>query len=77
MDGLDTHDGNSAGASAQREYERLRANDEAKIRKKWRQGRLGRIAVALTDEKQSTAAWKSGATGESKVGAHLEAIAAD
>lgn len=77
MEGVDTHEGNAAGASAQREYERRRANDEAKIREKWGQGRLGSIAVALTDEKQSTTAWKSGATGESTVGARLEVIASD
>ena len=75
MESMDTHEGNAAGASAQREYERRRAKDEAMVRATWGSGRLGRIAVALTDEKQSTAAWKSGVTGESKVGAHLDAIA--
>lgn len=74
---MDTHEGTAAGASAQREYERRRAKDEAKVRETWGSGRLGSIAVALSSERQSTAAWKSGATGESKVGAHLEAIASD
>ena len=74
---MDTHEGNAAGASAQREYERRRAKDEAKVRETWGSGGIGSIAVALSSERESTTAWKSGATGESKVGAHLEAIASD
>jgi hypothetical protein len=65
----------SAGASARREHERRRANDEARIREKW--GRLGGLAVALSDERQSTAAWNTGATGEERVGAALNAVASD
>jgi hypothetical protein len=67
-------EGDPAGSSARREYERRRARDEAKILEKWGQGRLGRIAVALSDERQSTTAWKSGAIGEAVVGAALDAI---
>lgn len=63
------------GASARREYERRKANDEARIREKW--GRLGGIAVALSEERQSTAAWNTGAAGEERVGAALERIATD
>ncbi|MFC4243887.1 hypothetical protein ACFOYW_10910 [Gryllotalpicola reticulitermitis] len=44
----------TAGASARREYERRLAKDEDKIREKWGNGRLGKIAVALSDERQST-----------------------
>jgi len=69
--------GNAAGASAQREYERRRVKDEAKIRDKWGQGRLGNVAVALSSERQSTTAWKSGAIGEATLGARLEVIASD
>lgn len=64
-----------AGASAQREYDRRKANDEAKTRAKW--GRLGGIAVALSDERQSTAAWASGAIGEREVGLALDKIASN
>ena len=65
----------AAGASARREYERRRAKDEAAIREKW--GRLGGIAVALADERQSTKAWDVGAVGEERLGRMLDAIAAD
>lgn len=66
---------NGAGASANREYDRRRARDEAKIRETWGDGRIGTIAVALSGERQSTVAWKSGAAGEAEVGRALDAIA--
>jgi len=62
-----------AGASARREYERRKAKDEARLREKW--GRFGGIAVALSEERQSTSAWKTGATGEERVAEALERIA--
>lgn len=62
-----------AGAGAQREYERRRARDEAQIRQKW--GRLGGLALALSQEKQSTRAWSIGAEGERRIGARLDALA--
>ena len=62
-----------AGGSARREYERRRAKDEQRIRQRW--GRFGGIAVALSDERQSTRAWSSGAAGEERVGARLDGIA--
>ena len=65
----------AAGASARREYERRRANDEAKIRERW--GRLGGIAVALSDEKQSTKAWATGAIGEERLGGMFDGLASD
>src|SRR5690606_31048059 len=40
-----------------------------------RWGRFGGIAVALSDERQSTRAWSSGAAGEERVGALLDGIA--
>ena len=44
----------AVGESARREHERRKANDEARTRAKW--GKLGGLAVALSDEKQSTKA---------------------
>ncbi len=74
MDPMGTNDNTGAGASAKREYDRRRARDEAKIRETWGDGRIGAVAVALSGERQSTAAWKSGAAGEAEVGRALEAI---
>ena len=59
-----------AGASARREYERRRVKDEERIRQKW--GRLGGIAVALSDERQTTTAWREGAIGEERLAARLD-----
>jgi hypothetical protein len=62
-----------AGASARREYERRKAKDEECLRNKW--GRLGGIAVALSDEKRSTKAWAVGAVGEERLGSRLDSLA--
>ncbi|MGB7961474.1 MAG: nuclease-related domain-containing protein [Propionicimonas sp.] len=62
-----------AGGSARREYERRKAKDEERLREKW--GRFGGIAVALSDERQSTTAWERGAVGEERLGARLDALA--
>ncbi|MGY3566763.1 hypothetical protein ACVWWH_002482 [Sinomonas sp. RB5] len=62
-----------AGASARREYERRKAKDEQRLREKW--GRLGGLAVALSDERQSTKAWETGAVGEERLGARLDSFA--
>jgi hypothetical protein len=75
MDVMGTIETTGAGASAKREYDRRRARDEAKIRDTWGDGRIGTIAVALSGERQSTVAWKSGAAGEAEVGRALDAIA--
>jgi len=64
-----------AGSSARREYERRKAKDEERLRQKW--GKLGGIAVALSDEKQSTKAWATGAVGEERLGARLDSLASD
>lgn len=64
-----------AGASARREYERRRAKDEERLRQKW--GKFGGIAVALSDERQSTKAWATGAVGEERLGARLDSIASE
>lgn len=65
----------AAGTSARREYERRKAMDEERLRQKW--GKLGGIAVALSDEKQSTRAWATGAVGEERLGARLDSVAND
>jgi Nuclease-related domain len=65
-------DSGVAGASARREYERRKANREARV--KGRFGRLGSLALALTDDPQSTRAWATGARGEEKLAAALEGI---
>jgi hypothetical protein len=65
-------EGNTAGSSARREYERRSAKDKARTRANW--GRLGSIAVALTPERQSTTAWATGAVGEERVGALLNGL---
>jgi len=64
-----------AGASAQREYDRRRAADEAMVRARW--GRFGSLAVRLSEERQSTKAWSVGAEGERQVGRALDAIAGE
>lgn len=65
----------TAGSSARREYERRRAKDEERLRQKW--GKLGGIAVALSDEKQSTKAWATGAVGEERLGARLDSLVSE
>ncbi len=68
-------DAGMGGSSARREYERRKAKDEERLRQKW--GKLGGIAVALADEKQSTKAWATGAVGEERLGARLDSLVSD
>ena len=68
-------DGGVAGSSARREYERRKAKDEERLRQKW--GKLGGVAVALSDEKQSTKAWATGAVGEERLGARLDSLVSE
>lgn len=68
-------DGGVAGSSARREYKRRKAKDEERLRQKW--GKLGGIAVALSDEKQSTKAWATGAVGEERLGARLDSLVSE
>jgi hypothetical protein len=68
-------DAGVAGSSARREYERRKAMDEERLRQKW--GRLGGMAVALSDEKQSTTAWAKGAVGEERLGTRLDSLVCD
>lgn len=64
-----------AGSSARREYERRKAKDSERLRQKW--GRLGGIAVALSEEKQSTKAWATGAVAEERLGARLDSLVSE
>lgn len=63
-------DSGIAGASARREYEKRKANKEARIHAKY--PRMGKLIVALADEPQSTTAWKTGAIGEERLGLALD-----
>ena len=64
-----------AGASARREHEHRKAKDEQRIRQRW--GKVGGIVVALSDEKQSTKAWATGAIGEERLGARLDSLVSE
>jgi hypothetical protein len=66
-------DAGVAGGSARRQHERRKARDEERLRAKW--GRLGGIAVALSDERRTTRVWQQGAIGEEWLGAHLDSLA--
>nr|WP_249336100.1 nuclease-related domain-containing protein [Sinomonas gamaensis] len=70
--GLPLNESGSAGASARREYERRKAKDEERLRERW--GRFGNLAVALSEERQSTKAWERGAVGEERLGARLDSL---
>lgn len=63
------------GASAHREYERRQGSDEQRLRRKW--GRLGNVAVALSEPRASTAAWERGSVGEQRLGARLNRLAGE
>ncbi|GAP61250.1 hypothetical protein AHiyo1_49320 [Arthrobacter sp. Hiyo1] len=74
-DELSADESGVAGSSARREYERRKTKDEERLREKW--GRFGGLAVALSDERQSTKAWDQGAIGEERLGARLDSLAPD
>jgi hypothetical protein len=65
-------DSGVAGASARREYERRKANRETRVKDRF--GRFAGLALALTDDPQSTRAWATGARGEEKLAAALHGI---
>lgn len=60
------------GASARKEHARRQAKRERQIEEKWGSGRIGKIAKALSDDPQSTQAWKDGAIGEERVAEILQ-----
>jgi hypothetical protein len=60
------------GTSARRRYERLHAQREQRAREKF--GRLGGVYLALTNDPQSTVAWRQGSRGERLLGEYLEKV---
>ena len=64
---------NSAGASAQREYERRSKRREEQIRS--RHPKLGGLILALSNEPTSTRVWEQGARGERAVASRLDQLA--
>ena len=65
----------AAGASARREYERRRANREARVRERY--GALGGLVLAVGGEPQHQRAWARGAEGEVALARKLENWTAD
>jgi hypothetical protein len=65
----------TAGASAQAEYDRRKAKRETRLRAA--HPRIGGFLVAVTDEPQTTRAWKTGAEGERRVAQRLAELAGD
>ena len=63
----------SAGASAQREYERRKAQREDRVRTA--HPRIGGFLLAISEEPQSTKAWATGARGEEVLGKRLDGLA--
>ncbi len=66
-------DTGTAGASARREFERRAAKREQRIRQ--RHPKLGGLILALSDDPQSTTAWRTGARGEELLGRRLDELA--
>ncbi|KQU68365.1 NERD domain protein [Phycicoccus sp. Root101] len=65
----------TAGASARREFERRKAKREQRIRTQ--HPRIGGFLLAISEERQSTTAWDTGALGEEKLGKGLDRLASD
>ena len=65
----------TAGGSAMGEYERRHGSREERIRERW--GRLAGLVLALSEDPQSTQAWKRGSIGESKVAKTLATLDRD
>jgi hypothetical protein len=65
--------GGTAGASAQREFDRRKNKREARIREA--HPHLGGLILALSEEPQSTKAWSTGARGEELLGRRLDGLA--
>lgn len=63
----------SAGASAQREYERRRAGREERVRAA--HPKIGGFLLAISEEPASTRAWATGALGEEVLGRGLDTLA--
>jgi hypothetical protein len=65
----------TAGASARREFERRKAKREQRIRTQ--HPRLAGFLLAISEERQSTTAWDTGALGEERLGKGLDRLATD
>jgi hypothetical protein len=65
----------TAGRSAMGEYQRRHGSREKRIRERW--GRLAGLVLALSEDPQSTRAWKRGSIGESKVAKTLAKLDRD
>jgi hypothetical protein len=65
----------TAGRSAMGEYQRRHGNREKRIHERW--GRLAGLVLALSEDPQSTQAWKRGSVGESKVAKTLAKLDRD
>jgi hypothetical protein len=65
----------TAGASARREFERLKAKRETDIRAA--HPRIGGFLLAVSDDPQSTKAWAVGAEGEQRLGRRLDGLVSD
>jgi hypothetical protein len=67
--------GSKAGGSAQAEYDKRVAAREEAIRT--RHPRTGGFRLRVTEEPQTTTAWKTGATGERRLGVRLDGLAGE
>ena len=74
-DASDLIDAGVAGASSQARYEYLHAKREAKIDARF--GRLAGVVKFMTDDPQSTRAWKAGSIGERELATNLAASVGD
>ena len=74
-DAIEVVDPGTAGASARREFERRKAKREQRIRTQ--HPRIGGFLLAISEERQSTTAWDTGAVGEERLGKGLDGLACD
>jgi hypothetical protein len=61
----------TAGASGRQKFERLHAKREEKVRNKWG-NRVGGLVLSLSDDPQSTQAWRVGSVGEERLARFFE-----
>jgi len=71
--GPETFDTGVAGASASRQYERRVVARELRVKDRFGR-RVGGVLLAVTDEPQSTRAWRRGAQGEQELAKALSGI---
>jgi hypothetical protein len=72
---IEVVDPGTAGASARREFERRKAKREQRIRTQ--HPRIGGFLLAISEERQTTTAWDTGALGEERLGKGLDRLACD